>query len=167
MAVRAPPTCRKPVGEGANRSFMGRVIGRGEYQTPHYNARMRRQRGFSLPEVLAALLILTLVITVSFTAFLERNRRLQQAGELMLAYQALANEAEYQRRVPYDDLVPTDEFEKPIALLEPLKPYQTTVEVEEVEDGVANVTLTIRWHNLEKTAKLILVRTKTGGTELW
>ena len=130
---------------------------------------MRRQRGFSLPEVLAALLILTLVITVSFTAFLERNRRLQQASELMLAYQALANEAEYQRRVPYDDLETTDEFASPVALLEPLKPYETAIEVEEVEGetGYSNVTMTIYWNNRKRSEHLTIVRVDTGGPPLW
>ncbi|MEA2489261.1 MAG: hypothetical protein QOH21_1053, partial [Acidobacteriota bacterium] len=51
-------------------------------------------RGFSLTEVLVALLILTLVITSSLVVFVERNRRMQQASELVLAYQALSNEAE-------------------------------------------------------------------------
>jgi hypothetical protein len=51
---------------------------------------------------MAAFLVLTVVITVSMAAFLERNKRLQQATELVLAYQALANEAEYWRRIPFD-----------------------------------------------------------------
>jgi prepilin-type N-terminal cleavage/methylation domain-containing protein len=131
-------------------------------------ARMRDQRGFSLPEVMAALLILTLVITVSFTAFLERNRRLQQASEIMLAWQALANEAEYQRRVDFDKLENLDAFLSETALLEPLKPYRTAVVVEDIQPGRAHVTLTVRWREGKRVERLMLVRVDTGaGTRLW
>lgn len=131
-------------------------------------ARMRDQRGFSLPEVMAALLILTVVITVSFTAFLERNRRLQQASEIMLAWQALANEAEHQRRVKFDDLDDLDEFLSETEILAPLKPYQTAVVVEDVEEGVAHVTLTVSWRDHKRVESLTLVRVSTGGdARLW
>jgi prepilin-type N-terminal cleavage/methylation domain-containing protein len=131
-------------------------------------ARMRDQRGFSLPEVMAALLILTLVITVSFAAFLERNRRLQQASEIMLAWQALANEAEYQRRVKFDDLSGGDEFLSETEVLEPLDPYGTAIAVEDVDVGVRNVTLTVHWRNGERAERLTLVRVRTGGpSRLW
>lgn len=131
-------------------------------------ARMRDQRGFSLPEVMAALLILTIVITVSFTAFLERNRRLQQASEIMLAWQALANEAEHQRRVSFGSLADSDEFLSETEVLEPLAPYETVIAVEDVEDGVRNVTLTVHWRNRERTERLTLVRVQTGGlSRLW
>jgi prepilin-type N-terminal cleavage/methylation domain-containing protein len=131
-------------------------------------ALMRDERGFSLPEVMAALLILTIVITVSFTAFLERNRRLQQASEIIMAWQALANEAEYQRRVEFDDLSSLDEFLSETMVLEPLKPYETAVEVEEVDDGVLNVTLSVSWRDGERSESLTLVRVDTGGpARLW
>ena len=130
---------------------------------------MRDQRGFSLPEVMAALLILTLIITVSFAAFLERNRRLQQAREIMLAWQALANEAEYQRRVPYDELAESDEFESPTDLLAPLKPFTTTITVEEDEEdpSLSYVTMTIEGHMHQRKEELTLVRADTGGSPLW
>jgi prepilin-type N-terminal cleavage/methylation domain-containing protein len=131
-------------------------------------ARMRDQRGFSLPEVMAALLILTVVITVSFTAFLERNRRLQQASEIMLAWQALANEAEHQRRVRFDKLDNLDAFLSETEILDPLKPYRTAVAVEDVKPGIAHVTLTVRWREGERVERLMLVRVDTGGgTRLW
>jgi prepilin-type N-terminal cleavage/methylation domain-containing protein len=131
-------------------------------------ARMRDQRGFSLPEVMAALLILTVVITVSFTAFLERNRRLQQASEIMLAWQALANEAEHQRRVKFDDLSDLDEFLSETEILEPLTPYHTAVVVEVVELGVAHVTLTVSWGDRKRVESLTLVRVSMGGdARLW
>ena len=101
------------------------------------------QGGFSLPEVLAALLIVTFVITVSFTAFLERNRRLEQASEIMLVYQSLANEAEFRRRINF-------------ALL-----------LDDVKPGVKNVTMTVRWRGGERVARLTIVRVDTGGQPLW
>jgi prepilin-type N-terminal cleavage/methylation domain-containing protein len=125
------------------------------------------QRGFSMPEVLAALLIITFVITVSFTAFLERNRRLEQASEIMLAYQALANEAEFRRRINFDQLLDDVHFRSGGALLAPLAPDGTKVTVVLVKPGVKNVTMTVRWRNGERVARLTLVRVETGGTPLW
>lgn len=125
---------------------------------------MRTQRGFSLVEVLAAFLILTLVITISLTAFLERNRRLQQAGEIVLAYQALANEAEYRRRIAYASLeMQPAEFVSSTAILKPLQPFTTIVAVKPSAAGVKNVLMTIRWQNGERQARLELVRVDTGG----
>jgi prepilin-type N-terminal cleavage/methylation domain-containing protein len=126
----------------------------------------RDQRGFSMPEVLAALLIVTFIITVSFTAFLERNRRLEQASEIMLAYQALANEAEFRRRIDYDLLLHDVQFRSGSELLAPLAP-STVVTVVEVKPGIKNVTMTVRWRNGERVARLTLVRVKTGGQQLW
>lgn len=160
MAVRAPPTWRKPVGDGANRSF----IGRGVYTI----ARMRDQRGFSLVEILVAILILTLVITFSMAAFVERNHRLQQASEIILAYQALANEAEYRRRMTFSSLErESPRFVSDTAILTPLAPFGTIVAVKETRPGVKNVLMTIRWHNGQRQARLELVRVDTGGSNLW
>lgn len=131
-------------------------------------ARMRDQRGFSLPEVMAALLILTLVITVSFAAFLERNRRLQQASEIMLAWQALANEAEHQRRLRFNELTSDDEFLSETDILKPLAPFGTAVAVEDADDErLRYVTLTVRWRNGARVERLTLVRVDTGGSRLW
>ena len=128
---------------------------------------MHRERGFSLAEILVAFLILTIVITVSFTAFLQRNKRLQQASEMVLAYQALANEAEYQRRVPFAGLESGTTFLSDTALLESMKPFGTAVRVDLTKPGVKNVTLTIRWNEGQREARLALVRVDTGGTNLW
>jgi len=129
---------------------------------------MRRQRGFSLIEVLVAFLILTLVITMSMAAFLERNRRLQQASEIILAYQALANEAEYWRRIGYGSLeTQPPVFVSDTAVLAPLTPFTTIVSVTPASAGVKNVLMTIRWKDGERTARLELVRVDTGGSNLW
>ncbi|HVE72642.1 MAG TPA: prepilin-type N-terminal cleavage/methylation domain-containing protein [Thermoanaerobaculia bacterium] len=127
-----------------------------------------RSRGFSLIELLVALLILTLVITFSMAAFVERNRRLQQASEIVLAYQALANEAEYRRRIDYGALeVASREFVSDTRLLQPLAPFGTAVAVTQSRPGVKNVLMTIRWQNGQRSARLELVRVDTGGTNLW
>ena len=126
---------------------------------------MRAQRGFTLVELMAALLILTFVITSSLWAFLERNKKLQQASEIILAYQALANEAEYLRRHNFGALEGYgNDFQSlsDSTLLVPLAPYGTAVKVEVVKPGVKNVTMTIRWRNGEREARLALIRVDTG-----
>jgi Tfp pilus assembly protein PilV len=130
---------------------------------------MRDERGFSLVEVMAAFLILTFVITSSLWAFLERNKRLQQASEIILIYQALANEAEFRRRIPYDllDEAPSVFDNSNLELLEPLRPFQASVKVEDVKPGVKNVTMTVRWKNDEREARLAIVRVRTGGGSLF
>lgn len=128
-------------------------------------------RGFSLTEVLVALLILTLVITSSLAVFVERNRRMQQASETILAYQALSNEAEMRRRIEYDFLTRTDlappTFLSDTTLLGPLQPYTAIVSVRQPRAGVRHVMMTVRWKNGQREAKLELVRVHTGGTRLW
>ncbi|HEX9981806.1 MAG TPA: type II secretion system protein [Thermoanaerobaculia bacterium] len=124
-----------------------------------------RQRGMSLVEVMVALAILGLVIMSSLAVFVERNRRLQQASELVLAYQALSNETELLRRVPYSFVKESDEFMSDTTLLKPLKPFTTSVKVVEKGSTIKVVTIEIAWK--KKTAKLEVIRTSTGGENLW
>jgi hypothetical protein len=93
---------------------------------------------------------------------------LQQASEIILAYQALANEAEYWRRVDYAALATKgNTFLSDTAVLAPLAPYETVVKIDDVKAGVKNVTLTIHWRNGERDARLGVVRVDTGGGSLW
>lgn len=124
-------------------------------------------RGFSLAEVLVGLLILTLVITSSLAVFVERNRRANQASEMILAYQALSNETELLRKTPYSAIAPRLRFVSDTLFLEPLAPYATVVAVREPRPGVKYVMLTVRWNEGKREAKLEVVRTDTGGSNLW
>jgi len=129
---------------------------------------MRREKGFSLIEVLAALLVLTLVITMSLAAFVERNKRLRQASEIILAYQALANEAEYRRRIDFTQLETSQpQFVSDTKLLAPLKPFTTIVTVQKTLPTVKHVTMTVKWSGGTREAALSLIRVDTGGTNLW
>lgn len=123
-----------------------------------------RQRGFSLLEVLFAMAVLTVVILMSLAAFLERNKRLEQANETIRAYQALANEAEQQRRVRFPEVASAKGFlSNTSEILRPLTPYETEVDVKPESLGVKNVTLVVRWKGGRREARLTLVRTDTGG----
>jgi prepilin-type N-terminal cleavage/methylation domain-containing protein len=128
---------------------------------------MSRRRGFSMVEVLVGLLVLTIVITTTIVMFTERNKRLKQANETILAYQALANEAEIWRRKSFTQLNSQTGFESPIAILAPLSPFDTSVKVDVARADVKHVTLTVSWDGGKKSAKLALVRVDTGGGNLW
>ena len=126
-----------------------------------------RKRGFSLAEVLVALGILGIVITTTLAMFAERTRRLREANETILAYQALSNEAEYWRRESFAQLddVNNQTFKSDLTILTPLAPYTTLMKVESPRADVRNVTLTIRWAKRE--ARLGIARADTGGSGLW
>ena len=178
MAVRAPPTCRNPVGEGANRSFIGAKCSRSfrdhadtaiprAARTIEPGPMRRGSRGFSLIELLAGLVILTFVITTSLAMFVNRTRTLRQASEILLAYQVLGNEAELWRRVDYKYVQSSAAFTTATDLLAPMQPYTTKVDVKTQQTGIKTVTLTISWQNGKREAKLALTRVDTGGGNLW
>jgi len=127
-----------------------------------------RQRGFSLVEILAALVILAIVITTAIAMFAERQRRLRQANETILAYQALANEAEYWRRIKFSDLdAMSPTFQSDTSILTPMQPYAASVRIDTPRANVKNVTLSLTWNSGQNHASLALVRTDTGGGNLW
>jgi len=129
---------------------------------------MRRQRGFSLIEVLAALLILAIVITTTLTMFAQRQKHLRQAHETTLAYQALANEAELWRRVPFGELDTQPlTFRSDLTIIAPMTPYSAFVKIDTPRSDVRNITLTIRWETAQRSATLSLARADTGGSNLW
>src|ERR1051325_4384718 len=131
---------------------------------------MKRQAGFSLIEVLAAILVLSVVILTTIAVFTERRSRLRTANETVLTYQALANEAEVRRRAAFAGLEsqsPT--FVTDTSLLAPLGPFTTAVTVEARTPLRKDVTLTVRWRNGQRSASLVLIRTDVGnpGANLW
>jgi prepilin-type N-terminal cleavage/methylation domain-containing protein len=128
---------------------------------------MPRSRGFSLAETLVALAILAIVITTTIAMFAERTRRLREANETILAFQALSNEAEYWRRQSFAQIDNPDNraFQSDLGILTPMKPYTTEVKVDSPRLDVRNVTLTIRWAKRE--AHLGVARVDTGGSGLW
>ena len=126
------------------------------------------RRGFSLIEVLVALLILTIVITTTISMFAERQRRMRMAHETILAYQALANEAELWRRVDFKTLDSQPlTFRSDLSLIGPMAPYAASVKIDTPRADVRNITLTIRWDNGQRTATLAFIRSDTGGSNLW
>ena len=129
---------------------------------------MSRQRGFSLIELLVGLLVLTIVILTTIAMFTERRRRLREANETILAYQALANEAEIWRRIAFAQLdSQPPAFKSDTTILQPMKPFVAAVKIDTANPTVKNVTLTIRWGNGQRQARLALVRADTGGSGLW
>ncbi|HEV7922343.1 MAG TPA: prepilin-type N-terminal cleavage/methylation domain-containing protein [Thermoanaerobaculia bacterium] len=130
---------------------------------------MKRQAGFSLIEVLAAVLILTVVILTTIAVFTERQNRLRTANETVLTYQALANEAEVRRRDPFAQLeTQPPAFVTDTSLLRPLGPFTTAVTVVAKSAVRKDVTLSIRWGNGKRSAALVLIRTDAGGgANLW
>jgi len=129
---------------------------------------MRKSRGFSLIEVMVAIVILGIVITTTISMFAERQKRLKQANETILAYQALANEAEIWRRIDFASLdTQPPAFQSDLTILAPLAPYTTAVRIDTTRPDTKNITLTVRWNSAQRTAKLGIVRVDTGGSSLW
>jgi prepilin-type N-terminal cleavage/methylation domain-containing protein len=129
----------------------------------------RQQRGFSLVELVVALVILTLVIMTTLVMMARRRDRLRQANETILVYQALANEVEVWRHVGFADLETEAKagFRSDLALLGPLQPIKSSVVVKTERSNVKDVTLTIDWFNNERHASVMVVRSDTGGSNLW
>lgn len=127
-----------------------------------------RQRGFTLIEVLVALLILGIVITTSLAVFLQRTKRQRQATETILAYQALANEAEVRRRIDFTQLDESPPvFMTDALILLPLEPAKTHVTIDQPSPDVKNVTMRVIWQGGKRVATLHLSRVNTGGSNLW
>lgn len=128
-----------------------------------------RQAGFSLVEVLAGLLILTLVITTSLAILFERERRLRRAEETVLVWQVMANEVEHLRHVPYGSLTPGTEhsFETDLALLGSFDRLETSVRIEQESPMAKKLSLRVTWGAEPRTAAVAIHRVDTGGGNLW
>jgi prepilin-type N-terminal cleavage/methylation domain-containing protein len=129
---------------------------------------MSRTRGFSLIELLVGLLILTIVIMTTIGMFTERKRRLREANDTILSYQALKNEAEIWRRINFNQLDSQPKtFQSDTAILAPMWPFTTAIKVDSPRADVKQVTLTITWATGKRKANLSLARVDTGGSNLW
>jgi len=129
---------------------------------------MQHRRGFSLIEVLIALAILAVVITMTLAMFTMRAKRMAAANETMLAWQAISNEVEYWRHVPYDALQKgTLDFKSSTEIIGPLAPYDAKVEIGDPNDSVKQVTISIKWQNGKRQEKITINRVHTGGNNLW
>jgi len=130
---------------------------------------MSRERGFSLIEILAGLLILAFVLTTSLAVFVERQRRLRHADELIAIYQALANEAEIARIVPFSSLTPGEgTFRSDTSILDGLEGVRTTVTVSNWKSGARLVEMKVEWRDGARSEVLTVVRADTGpGGAFW
>lgn len=130
---------------------------------------MVRERGFSLIETLAGLLILAFILTTSLAVFGERQRRLRHADELIAVYQALANEAEVSRVVPFTSLAPgSTTFRSDTSILAELPGVRTSVTVSEWKAGARLVEMKVEWNDGERVESMSIVRADTGpGGSFW
>ena len=135
-----------------------------------------KARGYSLPEVLVALVILSIIITTSIAMFARRQQYLRESSETILVWQVIWNESEIWRRLDWNGLEGQPKtFHSDLTILGPLGTSETRVEVAKSKDdsNVKNVTLTVLWeYDKEKkiyhrNAHVSILRADTGGTNLW
>jgi prepilin-type N-terminal cleavage/methylation domain-containing protein len=127
------------------------------------------QRGFSLVEVLAGIVILSLVVTTSLAVMYEREQRLREAEATVLAWQAIANETELLRRIPFTQLQTRHgkPFQGDLAILKRVPDAGTRLQVTNPKPNIREIVLTVTWSGETKKAEASMVRTNTGGENLW
>src|SRR5437667_11238546 len=117
---------------------------------------MKARRGYSLPEVLVALVILAIVITTTIAMFARRQQYLRESSETILVWQVIWNEAEIWRRLDWGGLEgQPKKFQSDTSILAPLNPFDTKIDVAPSSDDphVKNVTLTVVW-DYDKDTKI-------------
>jgi len=135
-----------------------------------------RRRGFTLPEVLVALVILGIIITTTIAMFAKRQAYLRESSETILVWQAIWNETEIWRRLDWATLESQPpQFQSDTSILAPLGQIKTKIEVTKSADdpNVKNVTMTVQFDYdkdrkiYQRNARLSILRADTGGTNLW
>lgn len=128
-----------------------------------------RSGGFTLIELMAAMAIIGVVLLTSLAVFFERERRLRHAAETILVYQALANEAEVLRTIPFGGLSFLDgkPFLSNTSILGSLGGATTLLEVESPRPTLASIEASIVWRGGAKQATVTIIRSDTGGDNLW
>jgi prepilin-type N-terminal cleavage/methylation domain-containing protein len=133
-----------------------------------------KRSGFALIEVLVAVVILGLVVTMSLGIYFDRQKRLKHASENIIAYQAIANEAEVLRAIPESQLQDSDSFlslydnlgELDPGPLGTLQNVATLVDVEQLTPVVKEVTLTVMW-NVEPPRRASMTIYRTSAADNW
>ena len=130
---------------------------------------MRSSSGFSLVEVLIALVIIGFVLTTSLAVFFDRERRLQAADELLIASQAMAIEAEVLRQTSYSDIpvIESREFVSSPAILTRLNGCVASETIVQDRPSLKRIVLTVSWNEGRKRSELVTYRSDTGGGNLW
>jgi type II secretory pathway pseudopilin PulG len=133
------------------------------------SSRRNPSGGFSLVETLIAILILGMVITTSLFVYYERERRMVEAGEVMLVWQVLGNEAEARRHASWtmQSPGPPQPFYTDLALLTQLEGVVAEAAVEQIDTETRRILLRISWREGSKEAIAEVIRTDTGGDSLW
>ena len=137
---------------------------------------MKAERGYTLPELLVALVILAIVITTTIAMFARRSQYLRESNETILVWQAMWNEMEIWRRIDWGSLESQPpKFRSDLGILKPLGAVDTKVDVAVSKDDphVKNVTFTVFFEYdkdkkiYKRDAHLSLLRSDTGGSNLW
>ncbi|MGA7616038.1 MAG: type II secretion system protein [Thermoanaerobaculia bacterium] len=127
------------------------------------------QRGFTMVEILVSLLILALIVTTSLGIFYDRSARLRRAEQTIFAWQVLGDEAEYLRHVEYAGLTVTTAlpFQTGQKLLARLPNAKATLSIEQTAPDVKTAHLSIIWEGKSSPVTVDVIRTDTGGSNLW
>gem|GEM_PF-472811 len=129
----------------------------------------RPASGFTLVELMVAIAIIGFVLTTSLAVFVDRERRLRGAEETNRVYQVLANEAEVLRTIPFGALTSLEAkpFLSDVALLNGLSGARTELHIITSRPTLARVEATIVWRGGARRAMVTIIRSDTGGDNLW
>ena len=168
------------MGEGAKRSFIGSgvvAIGARILWARFSTRQGAAPRGLSLVELLVALAILALVITLPLVTMSGHRQKMSAVDEGGIAWQIIANEVELQRHRDFADLRhgTTEPFmtmsatSELNALMQLLPEPEGTVSIEQEVGGVVQVTMTLRWGTgkQKRAASLTILRSDLPGGTLW